>query len=138
MTRSILVLMAFVVLSLLPNAGMPTAHAQSKPRCETPEAPGDRREVTCSISVAAVPLSLRFKANFSGSHDDTMASMTATVDGEALTCNTGSKTELMGEDGDVSLFCDFKILAKASKPKVLKVVLSWRHAQYEGFELEAR
>jgi hypothetical protein len=132
--RSIVVLMTLVLLPLLPPSA---AQGETRPRCEAPPAPGDRLDIACKLSASATPRPMRFSANFSGSHDDTMASMTATLDGAELACDAGSKTDLMGEDGDVSLHCRFTLVAPAGAERVLKVALSWRHAQYTGFELEA-
>jgi hypothetical protein len=135
--RSIVVLMTFVFLSLLPPSATRAAQGEPQSRCEEPPAPGDRRDIACKLSASATPRQMRFTANFSGSHDDTMASMSATLDGAALACDAGSKTDLMGEDGDVSLHCRFTLVAPAGAERELKVALAWRHAQYTGFELEA-
>jgi len=135
--RSMAVLMVLVLQALAAPAGMGAAHAQGKPRCESSEDPGDKRVVNCPLSALGILQSFRFKANFSGSHDDTMAAMTATLDGAPLACAPGSKTDLMGEDGDVSLQCTFSLTGKAGAQHVLRVMLSWRHAQYTGFELDS-
>jgi hypothetical protein len=137
MVRSVVVSVTFVLLSVLPPSVVSAAKSGTQPRCEAPSAPGDRRDIACKFSVSAAPRQVRFTANFSGSHDDTMASMTATLDGAVLACDAGSKTDLMGEDGDVSLHCRFTLVAQAGAERVLNVALAWRHAQYTGFELEA-
>lgn len=137
MLRTIVVLMTFAFLSLSSSSITRAASVEAQPRCEAPPAPGDRRDIACKLSATTTPRQMRFTANFSGSHDDTMASMTATLDGAALACDAGSKTDLMGEDGDVSLHCRFTLIAPAGAERVLRVALSWRHAQYTGFELEA-
>ena len=62
--------------------------------------------------------------------------MTATLNEAPLVCENGSKTSLMGEDGDVSLECKFSIAGKAGTRQVLKVKLLWSHAQYTDFELD--
>jgi len=110
------------------------AAARGNPPCK-PQAQGyDSQTIECTLSGAAKRY--RFRASFSGSHDDTTASMSTVLDGAPLACDKGSKTELMGEDGEVSLECRFSI---ADKPdtKHLSVTLSWRHAQYKDFELRA-
>ena len=66
-----------------------------------------------------------------------MASMTLSLDGAPLACEQGSKTQLMGEDGDVSLECRFSLADAAGTKRVLKVLLRWSHAQYTDFELVA-
>ena len=79
----------------------------------------------------------RFKANFTGGHDDTMASMTATLNGGPLTCGEGSTTSLQGEEGDVSLECRFSMTEKAGTKPIFGVVVSWDHAQYTNFEFDS-
>lgn len=65
-----------------------------------------------------------------------MASMTASLNGTALMCAAGSKTELMGEDGDVSLECKFSITEPTGTHHILRVLIKWSHAQYTGFEFD--
>jgi len=64
-----------------------------------------------------------------------MASMTLSVDDEPLSCDQGSKTHLMGEDGDVSLECRLSVPTTAEARRVLRVSVKWSHAQYTDFEL---
>lgn len=137
MLRSIFALLAFAVLSVSAPDAMRVVQAAGKAPCEAPDAAGDQREIRCTLSASTTPQPLRFTANFSGSHDDTMLSMNATLDGAPLTCDAGSRTELMGEDGDVSLICRFTLAARAGASHVLAVSLTWRHAQYAGFTLDA-
>lgn len=89
----------------------------------------------CLIPAANAAQWLSFKANFSVGHDDTKASMTASLDDVPLACDEGSKTELMGEDGDVSLECRFPVAARPWGGQRLSVKVSWRHAQYTGFQV---
>lgn len=79
---------------------------------------------------------MRFKAHFSGGHDDTKASMSASIDGDSVECEPGSKTRLFGEEGDVSLECVFSVAGGANQLRVLKVAVLWSHAQYRDFELD--
>jgi len=125
-TRSI----AFLVLGLAAGS----AAAQGKPSCEVTRPGYDSHDIQCSLKATGATQRFRFKANFSGSHDDTMASLTAALDGAPLACEKGSKTELMGEDGEVSLECRFSIAEKSST-HLLSVTLSFRHCQYKDFEL---
>ena len=112
-------------------AALPSA---AKPVCES-QAPGyDSLLIQCPITASARPMRLRLKVNFSGGHDDTMASMTTSLDDTPLVCDKGSKTSLMGEDGDVSLDCGFVVAEKPGTKKVLRVKVSWSHAQYVDFE----
>ena len=126
--------MKLAALAVALAAGANPAAAQTKPPCESP-APGyDSQVVKCTLA-SGTAKRYRFKANFSGSHDDTTASMTTTLDGAPLACDKGSKTDLMGEDGEVSLECRFSIAGEGSATRLLSVTLSWRHAQYKDFEL---
>ena len=127
--------MKLAALAVALAAGANPAAAQTKPPCESP-APGyDSHEIRCPLAATGAAQRFRFKADFSGSHDDTTASMTTTLDGAPLVCDKGSKTELMGEDGEVSLDCKFSIAGEGSATRLLSVTLSWRHAQYKDFEL---
>jgi hypothetical protein len=124
-----------ILLGVSAAAGMHSAQAQGKARCESQAPGGDTRDITCPLKASGAAQRFRFKANFSGGHDDTMASMTATLDGAPLACEQGSKTSLMGEDGDVSLECRFSIGERPPGERFLRVTVSWRHAQYTDFEL---
>jgi hypothetical protein len=112
-----------------------TAAGSNKQRCESSSPGGDFRDISCPLDVASAPRRFRFKVDFSGGHDDTMASMALSIDGAPLECGQGSKTQLMGEDGDVSLECRFSIANPAGARPVLRVLLKWSHAQYTAFEL---
>ncbi len=92
--------------------------------------------IQCQIAASATPQRLRFKVNFSGGHDDTMAFMTPSLDDAPLDCDKGSKISLMGEDGDVSLDCRFSMAEKPGTKKVLRVKVLWSHAQYVDFEFK--
>ncbi len=125
---------------LVCGAGAGTAFAASpnKAQCESKSPGGDFRDISCPLDVASTPQRFRFKADFSGGHDDTMASMVLSIDGAPLACEQGSKTYLMGEDGDVSLECRFSLsdTSRRARP-TLRVLLKWSHAQYTDFELAA-
>jgi len=110
-----------------------TALAQTKPACESHAAGRDKLDVACPLHAIGSAQRYRFKANFTGSHDDTRLSMTATLDGVPLACEPGSTTSREGEDGDVSLQCSF---ARGSA-RVLRVTLSWWHALYTNFEFDS-
>ena len=58
------------------------------------------------------------------------------LDDAALDCDKGSKISLMGEDCDVSLDCRFSMTKKPGTKKVLRVKVSWSHAQYVDFEFK--
>lgn len=140
------VLTALTVLALpglvLANGPSPVpapapAPTVGKLQCESKPLRGDRREVSCPLVASAATQRFRFKAHFSGSHDDTTASIVSTLDGTPLVCAEGSKTDLMGEEGDVSLECRFSIPAKAGTTHVLRVLLEWHHARYTDFEFRS-
>jgi hypothetical protein len=118
-------------------AGTQPAPAQERIRCETKPSLGDIREVSCPLTASGNAQRFRFKANFSGGHDDTRAAMSATLKGAPLACDAGSKTSLFGEDGDVSLECRFSMTEKAGTELVLRMTIRWSHAQYTDFEFGA-
>lgn len=95
---------------------------------------GDIRIVTCTMPAARVH---RFTVDFSGGHDDTSASISATLDGQPKACEDGSKTSLFGEDGDVSLNCRIHAADRAIAMHTLVVTVLWSHAQYRDFVFAA-
>jgi hypothetical protein len=105
--------------------------------CESQSSGGDFVEFTCPLAATGAAKVWRFKADFSGGHDDTSASMSMTLDGAPLACEAGSKTRLFGEDGDVSLICRFRTGAASGGRSTLVVALLWSHAQYVRTELVA-
>src|SRR5262245_32334065 len=113
--RPLAILSLVLSLNLAPVlVGTPsTAQAQASSACYSQSPGGDARTFTCPLSVPDGTRHFRFTAAFSGGHDDTMASMTLTLDGAPLACAPGSKTSLMGEDGDVGLECKFSIAGNA-------------------------
>lgn len=127
-----------VLLGLAAAGGTAPALAQQALRCEAKSPGGDNRDFECPLVASGARQDFGFKANFTGSHDDTTASMTARLDGAPLACDKGSKTSLMGEDGEVSLDCRFSVTANAGARLVFSVALTWRHAQYEDFELRGQ
>jgi hypothetical protein len=115
-----------------------TGSSPSPSGCEARPQGNDALQVTCPLGRSASVQRFRFTANFSGGHDDTTASMTPTLDGASLACEPGSKTSLIGEDGDVSVDCAFTVGEAPGTTRVLQVLLKWRHAQYTDFSLVAR
>lgn len=114
------------------TSGEPTAGARTV-TCESQTPGGDRLDFRCPLPAAT--RHFRFRANFSGGHDDTKASMTATLDEQPLTCEEGSKTRLFAEEGDVSLECRFSIAGASTAEHLLRVTLVWSHAEYTDFAL---
>ena len=101
---------------------------------ETNPSGGDIRVVTCRVPAGRPH---RFTARFSGGHDDTSASLSATLDGQATGCDAGSKMSLFAEDGDVSLHCRITAGATAAGVHTLVVTVLWSHAQYRDFAFAA-
>jgi hypothetical protein len=115
----------------------PTA-AQSTLRCEPPMLLGrDRLTVVCALDPTAAPLRVRVKVYFTGSHDDTTASMDVALGDAPVACDAGSKTSTESEDGDVTLECRFTAIGKAAAPSLLRASARWFHAQYVNLEVTA-
>jgi hypothetical protein len=133
----------FIFLSVLLLSGFAdaadTVHAQpAGPQCELREPGYDSRDIACSLAASAVARRYTLQVNFSGSHDDTMARMaTLALNGAAPVCEEGSKTSLMGEDGDVSLSCLFTAPSSTKAVEFLATV-TWSHAQYESYSVTGR
>jgi hypothetical protein len=125
---------ACLSLALAGSQGMAATGPDRNAACDSQSPGNDALQVSCPLNSPGATPRFRFKANFSGGHDDTMASMTTTLDGAPLACDPGSKTSLMGEDGDVSLECRFSLAPAAGTKHVLQVLLKWSHAQYTDFE----
>lgn len=134
--RAIVVLVTLQWLA--PACGTDVVLAQGNPTCESRLSWGDVRDFTCALDASGAAHRYLFKANFAGSHDDTTASMTASLNGSPLVCEEGSKISLMGEDGDVSLECKFSLAQQAGTKHLLRVTLKWHHAQYVDFEFRSR
>jgi hypothetical protein len=89
-------------------------------------------QVECALRASDAPRKFKFEVRFTGGHDDTMASLSATLNGKPLACDEGSKTELMGEFGEISIHCQFS----SEDAQQLKVSVQWHHAQYSDFLLD--
>lgn len=137
MSHSIAVLTLCLIQGFLVAAATGSARAQSEISCAWETWGGDHRDFKCPLTATGTTQLFRFKANFSGSHDDTKARMVTTLNGRPLACAAGSKTSLFAEDGDVSLECRFSVTEAAGTEHLLAVTLFWYHAQYMDFELAA-
>ncbi|NUZ08854.1 hypothetical protein [Piscinibacter koreensis] len=115
-----------------------TPPLSAKSACSETSRLNDRREFACIVEPAGGARLLRFEARFTGGHDDTSASIEPVLDEQPLQCNAGSKTRLFGEDGDVSLHCDFSAPPPGSQPAVFKVLVKWNHAEYADFDFGRR
>ena len=109
--------------------------APSDPTCAVETETYNSKEVLCTIPQTAEPRSYEFTARFSGGHDDTRASIKTTLDAKPLACEDGSKKELFGEDGDVSLLCRFVVSGMSGSQSQLRVTIRWSHAEYTDFRL---
>jgi hypothetical protein len=114
------------------------AYAEEALACETQSVTFKRREYRCPLMANANARPIKFKADFSGSHDDTQLSMTLSLDGSPVSCSKNSKTWLNGEDGDVSLECHFVLDGAAGTERTLRVTVNIYHAEFVGVKLSAR
>lgn len=129
---------AFLTIApILSSSADPLAVAstQDNVSCDSPAQVGEVREVTCSIKGTGNVLNLRFTVNFLGGHDDTMASLKASEDGNPMECEQGSKTSLVGEDGEVSLFCNLSLGYARGSSHALAFIARWTHAQFKDIEI---
>lgn len=136
MSRSISIL-ALVCLALSAAA----ARAQVPPGCKAMSPGGDYLELTCPLVPEATPESWRFRANFTGVHDDTTALLAVRLDDQPVTCAPGSTTALLGEGDedsageDGALECKIVLNGAAGAERRLWVQLRWRHAQHVSHAL---
>ena len=97
----------------------------------------DWREITCAVPAGASPRRFSFRAMFTGGHDDTSASIAPALDGRPFAGGAGSKLSLLGEDGQVSVFCQFDRSAIPAAGAKLKVLIKWSHAEFADYEFSA-
>jgi hypothetical protein len=105
--------------------------------CDTQSAGWDRHEYRCPLTANGTEQRLRFKADFSGGHDDTEASIAFTLDGAPLACSQGSKTNLFGEDGDISLECNLSVTGPPGTKRMLGATVKFSHAEFVAVNLSA-
>ncbi len=112
-----------------------TAAPQAHAACQAEGARHDRIEVRCSWPAGA--RGLHFEAHFAGSHDDTAASLIASLNDTPLACAAGSKTTLDGqEEGDATMSCRLTAVpVSTGTPTTLRFQLRWHHARYTGFDV---
>ena len=125
-----------IFLAIVAMAG--PACAEDVLACETQSTNFKRREYRCPLTSSGREQQIRFKADFSGSHDDTQLSMNLTLDGLPVSCLKGSKTWLNGEDGDVSLECYFVLDGLAGTKRMLFAMINIYHAEFIGVKLSTR
>lgn len=118
---------------VIASVGTPS-FAQTTPTCHTEQVRHDRVEIRCPWPGAA--RRLRFDAHLAGSHDDTTATLAATLNGAPLACAPGNKTSIDGQDeGDVTLSCQLTAPSAATGTMELRFNVRWYHARYSGFDL---
>jgi hypothetical protein len=122
-------------LSIVATAG--PAYAEDVLACETESVNFKKREYWCPLTANGRGQQIRFKADFSGSHDDTQLSMNLSLDGLPVSCSKGSKTWLNGEDGDVSLECHLVLDGAAGAKRILRATVNIYHAEFVGVKLSA-
>jgi hypothetical protein len=128
-----------MLAALTPASGSESAaSAQRPPTCEPPRLARDTLTMVCALAHAAAPQSIDVKVHFTGSHDDTTASLEVAIGDAPVTCAAGSKTSTEAEDGDVTLDCRFIASVKPGSEAVLRVSAKWFHAQYVGTEVNGR
>jgi len=118
--------------------GAGTACAAEGLTCETHATNWKWQEFRCPLTVnSEAQQQMLFKADFSGSHDDTRLSMTLSLDGVPVACNQNSKTSLLGEDGNVSLECHFALDGTPGTKRMLGVLIQIWHAQLDAIKLSS-
>ncbi len=127
---------SYIFLSIVAPAG--PAYAEDVLACEAQSVSFKRREYRCPLTANGREQQIRFKADFSGSHDDTELSMNLSLDGLPVSCRKGSKTWLNGEDGNVSLECNFVLDGAAGTKTILLAMVNIYHAEFVGVKLSTR
>jgi hypothetical protein len=115
--------------------GAGTASAAEGLTCETHATNWKWLEFRCPLTIDKQGQQMLFKADFSGSHDDTRLSMTLSLDGVPVACSQNSKTSLLGEDGNVSLECYFSLDGTLGAKRMLGVLIQIWHAQLDAIKL---
>lgn len=119
---------AILLLAGVAPAAKAAEPVQSEWPCEAQSTGGQGMSVQCTLPPGAQPY--RFVAHFSGGHDDTKAVLRPTLDGRPLDCESGSKTRLFAEEGDISLDCRFSTPPSGEAVR-FDVLLTWSCADYE-------
>jgi len=126
---------AGAVIICLFSMGPGVAQAAEVLTCETYATNWKWQEFRCPLTIDRDGQKMLFKADFSGSHDDTRLSMTLSLDGEPVACSKNSKTSLIGEDGSVSLECHFVPDGTPGTKRVLGALIQIWHAHLDAIQL---
>jgi len=132
------ILFAVLLLVAVPAiaAGPLQSAAPGKSGCEQTADLSGLNEFTCALKPSRKAVLYRFRATFSGVHDDTRVMMEQTLNGRLLTCAEGSKTDFTGEEvGTSSVDCRFVVPGDMKTQSVLKVRMRWGHGDLVGIEL---
>ena len=94
------------------------------------------RDVSCALPGSSEPRTYRFRAFFSGGHDDSEVSLIPVTAGSLpLACGAGSKPELTGEYGDIHVDCVVSTGPLAEGEKTFSAKVVWSHAVFRGVEM---
>ncbi len=107
-------------------------------RCEPPTFGRDKLTVDCTVDAAAAPQRIHIKVHFTGSHDDTTASMEVAIGDTPTACSAGSKTNSEAEEGEVTLDCAFTAAGAPGATTLVRASVKWFHAQYVDLEVNGR
>jgi hypothetical protein len=139
LAHGLLSVMLVVALQATPTAATSAPEAtQRQLRCEPPALGRDKLTVVCALDAAAAPQSVHIKVHFTGSHDDTTASMEVTIGDAPVACDAGSKTSTEREDGYVTLDCRFTASVEPGAATIVRASAKWFHAQYLSLEVDGR
>lgn len=81
---------------------------------------------------------LRLEARFEGFHDDSLVDMALRLDGADVQCRPQDRLELSGEsgeEGEVTLFCSFRVGPSGGQRRTLIALLRFRHAGLSSVRL---
>jgi hypothetical protein len=117
--------------------GVSTACAAEVLTCERHAVNWKWQEFRCPVTINTEGQKMLFKADFSGSHDDTRLSMALSLDGVPVACGQNSKTSLLAEDGNVSLECHFVPGGAPGTKTMLAAIIQIWHAQLDAITLSS-
>jgi hypothetical protein len=127
--------LVLAIATLAGCASQPPAPFSSADACSVTASSYESRDVQCRFPQAQNGRKFRFKANFTGGHDDTSARIDSFMNDAPLDCDEGSKQNLFAEDGDISLWCNFAPAGAAPGNSILKVQIHFSHARFVDYEI---
>jgi hypothetical protein len=135
--RSSMVWRVRIAIIFLLAMGVGAARAAEGLTCERHAVNWKWQEFRCPVMINTAGQKMLFKADFSGSHDDTRLSMNLSLDGVPVECSPDSKTSLLGEDGNVSLECHFVPGGTPGTKSMLNTIVQIWHAELEAITLSS-